>query len=340
MASTQTTSSIVVLKFGSSVLRSASDLPDAVQCIYRHVRSGRRVVAVVSAFAGETDRLFAEAQTHGLDREATAEFVAEGERAAAAALVEALRQCGLAATGCDPDVVSLHAVGPVLDAMLDSLDVVATRSIIDEYAVTVLPGFFAIDTHGRTVLLGRGGSDLTAIWIADQLGADCTLVKDVDGLYQRDPALPGPPPARLVQASWRTAVAVGGRLLQRKAVEYAHVRHLKFSITSPWSDSATLIGPGPDQAAPPVARPDRRLRVALLGCGTVGGGVLERLRSLESRFEVTGVLVRDMAKHAHELCNGPDFATNGEALLAERPDVVIELLGGQEPARTLIDRAL
>ena len=46
-----------VLKFGSSVLQSESDLPDVVHEIYRHVRRGRRVVAVVSAFAGRTDRL-------------------------------------------------------------------------------------------------------------------------------------------------------------------------------------------------------------------------------------------------------------------------------------------
>ena len=210
MAIAENPSDCVVLKFGSSVLRSVVDLPDAVQCIYRHVRAGRRVVAVVSAFAGETDRLFAEAQALGLEREATAVHVAHGERTAAASLAQELERCGLPASDCNPATIGLRAVGPVLDGMLDRVDLSALRQVVERHAVTVLPGYFAADQHGRTVLLGRGGSDLTAIWLADRLRACCTLVKDVDGLYQRDPALPGPRPARLVQASWRTAVAVGG----------------------------------------------------------------------------------------------------------------------------------
>ena len=77
---------VVVLKFGSSVLRGPAQAPAVASEIYRHVRAGRRVVAVVSAFAGQTDRLLAEARGLGLDHDngLLPAYVAQGEEAAAA----------------------------------------------------------------------------------------------------------------------------------------------------------------------------------------------------------------------------------------------------------------
>jgi aspartokinase len=86
-----------VLKFGSSVLRSAQDLPRAVHEVYRWVRSGHRVVAVVSALGDTTDRLLAGAR--GLcgepDPRPLAALLATGEAQSAALLALALRQAGL-----------------------------------------------------------------------------------------------------------------------------------------------------------------------------------------------------------------------------------------------------
>ena len=56
---------LCVLKFGSSVLEREEDYPKVVQEIYRHVRDGEKVVAVVSALAGETDELLAQASRVG-----------------------------------------------------------------------------------------------------------------------------------------------------------------------------------------------------------------------------------------------------------------------------------
>src|ERR1700733_12649149 len=97
-------SAIEVLKFGSSVLRGQDDLPVAVDEIYRHWRSGSRVLAVVSAFEGVTDRLFQEAQRlFGSDFEdATAAFVGTGERRTAPLLVDALVRVGLWARAARP----------------------------------------------------------------------------------------------------------------------------------------------------------------------------------------------------------------------------------------------
>src|SRR5688572_16324376 len=95
--------SCIVLKFGSSVLRTAADLPVAVHEIYSELREHRQVIAAVSAFEGETDRLFTEARELGLsDPYAIAAHVAKGEQETASQLLRALEEAGVPARKADP----------------------------------------------------------------------------------------------------------------------------------------------------------------------------------------------------------------------------------------------
>lgn len=329
----------IVLKFGSSVLGSAADLPLVVQEIYRHLRSGRRVLAVVSAYAGVTDLLFAEACATGCDRVATAARVAVGEQVAAHALCDALMFAGIPAEVCDPFDIALRAAGPVLDAELCAVDVAELDRRLSRSAAVVLPGFYGVGADGRLALLGRGGSDLSALWVAHALGADCTLVKDVDGLYERDPALPGPSPRRLAEANWATALAVADRLVQPKATRFARSRRFAFGVGAALACEPTRVGPGPDRhdAAGTAAAP---LKVALLGLGTVGTGVWERLRALPERFEVTSVLVRHRERRRDVAVPDSLLVTQPATALEMEPDIVIELLGGLAPAGELVAAAL
>ena len=97
----------IVLKFGGSVLGSAADLPRVVSEIYRWRREGCAVVAVVSAFHGTTDRLFAEARSavDDADPHAIAEHVARGEHESATRLAFALDRSGVAAAVLTPAVL-------------------------------------------------------------------------------------------------------------------------------------------------------------------------------------------------------------------------------------------
>lgn len=317
---------IIVLKFGSSVLRSENDLPTAVHEIYRWWREGFQVVAVVSAFGNTTDELTRRAHSvcEQPNDELVAALLATGEAASSALLGLALNRSGIRATVLDAEQAGLVTEGRVLDSNLTSID---TASVLEALrnGVVVLPGFVGRSESGRTTLLGRGGSDLTALFIAQRLGAVCRLIKDVDGLYTCDPnAATGPPAARFGRVSYATAARVGGAVVQLKAIDFAERQRLKFIISSSGSSRATEVGPYADSVALSDARV-QPLRVALLGRGTVGGGVYHRLAALPEMFDVVGVGTR---------------TTPLEALIAEPVDVVIELLGGQEPARTLISKAL
>ena len=332
---------IKVLKFGSSVLRAEEDLPLAVHEIYREWRRGAQVLAVVSAFGDTTDALVARAECLCPQPEpsALAALLATGEATSAALLGLALARAGVPAKVLDPAQAGLLTRGGRLDAELISAD---TERLHEELrrGVVVLPGFVGRDAEGGTTLLGRGGSDLTALFLAEQLGGRCVLVKDVDGLYTADPARPAlARPRRFERVSWGTAATVGGKVVQPKAVRFAESRGLGFEITSPGAAVATDVCHGPDL---PSARtsPAAPLRVALLGCGTVGGGLYERLAALPEFFDVTGVATRTPERAlsagvpAHLIAFGP------EELIERDCDVVVELFGGVERAGELVSHAL
>ncbi|HEX7332512.1 MAG TPA: homoserine dehydrogenase [Pyrinomonadaceae bacterium] len=320
----QSDKQIIVLKFGSSVLRSESDLPTAVHEIYRWWREGFQVVTVVSAFGNTTDELTQRAHSvcDQPNDELVAALLATGEAASSALLGLALNRSGIRATVLDAEQAGLATDGPVLDANLTSIDTVSVHEALRN-GVVVLPGFVGRGKSGKKTLLGRGGSDLTALFIAQRLGATCRLIKDVDGLYTSDPNATRTA-ARFGRVSYATAARVGGAVVQRKAIDFAEQHRLKLIVSSAGSSRATEIGPYPDSIVLTNAQV-QPLRVALLGCGTVGGGVHQRLAALPEIFDVVGVGTRDVCL---------------ETLIAEPVDVVIELLGGEEPARTLISKAL
>src|ERR1700750_2216195 len=101
---------VIVLKFGSSVLQSRAERPAAVHEIYRWIRQQYRVVAVVSAFAGETDRLLGTVEEdRDVKPEAVARFVATGEEVATAFLTLELDRFGIPAQVLDPGQIQLIA---------------------------------------------------------------------------------------------------------------------------------------------------------------------------------------------------------------------------------------
>lgn len=349
--------SLIVLKFGSSVLRSAADLPVAVHEIYGELRERRRVVAVVSAFAGITDRLLTEARQLGLDDHELADHVGTGEQQTARELAQVLDAAGVPARVADPHEFSFRAQGEALDAAPYDLDADVLRAQLREVPVLVVPGFFATDEQGRTVLLGRGGSDLTALYLAQRLDADCRLVKDVDGIYERDPAQARTLPPRFAHVSWEHALQVGGKLVQPRSLRFAQAKRQAFSVGAAGNVQTTVVSAGPDtfKTLPHDIPP---LRIVLLGLGTVGLGVYRYLAQRPDLFEVRKIVVRnpDKPRQCTEALysvvptsDGREapfvvpralLSTDLQDALNEPAELVIEAIGGVEPAATIVAAAL
>jgi homoserine dehydrogenase len=330
----------VVLKFGSSVLRGPESLPIAVAEAYRHYRTGARVIAVVSAFEKVTDGLCAAARAWSdhPDPAAFAALVSTGEIVSATQLTLALQRAGIPARFVDPRDVDLSASGERGNAELTRVAVDRLRALSLESAVLVIPGFFGKSDEGGIALLGRGGSDLTALYLAHALQGKCILLKDVDGLYESDPARRGRHPGRFIFASYQTADRCSGPLMQAKAVRFARERKLAIEVARVGSVRRTQIFEGPtilDRTPPP-----RRIRVALLGLGNVGAAVLAYLNHFPERFELVAVLVRTPAKHADRGLAPTTITASPEDIFVRNPEVLVEALSGTDPAAALITQAV
>lgn len=331
---------IVVLKFGSSVLVDRSSLPEVVSEIYRVVRTGRRVIAVTSAFHGITDSLLAEVALTGCahDNVNAPAYIATGEEQSAALVALACDRSGLCAIALKTPELGLIARGPALDASPIELRDEALRAALDRYDVIVAPGFVASDENGRTVLLGRGGSDLTAVYLAQQLAAErVRLVKDVDGVYDHDPAKDSKA-LRYDAIDWASARNVAGKLLQPRALSFAEKHGLRVEVGAIGHDDVTVIA---DTFVAATARPARkRLRVALAGYGVVGAGLAARIRQRPEDYEITSVLVRDITRQREGDLDTSLFADDAETLLASKPDVIVDALSSGPAGQALSEAAL
>lgn len=331
---------VVVLKFGSSILQDQSCAPAVASEIYGHVRAGRKVIAVVSALGGHTDRLFADARALGLDHEndLLPGYVALGEEKAAALVAIACDRIGLDAAALSVRELGILADGPAEHAHPVSLRSDALWKALADHQVVVVPGFGAVGEKGKVVLLGRGGSDLTAVFLAAELGLSrVRLVKDVDGLYDRDPASASGKPLRYRRASWDDARRHGGALVQHDAIDMGQQRSVEIEVAALGRADCTVVG---DHSAPPgPSIPDAPLKVAIAGCGVVGGGLLQRLLK-DNRFQVVGVLVRDPSKPRDVEAPAELFTSDREALLALRPDILLEALSEGAAGHDLIRAAL
>ncbi|PWT89517.1 MAG: aspartate kinase [Blastocatellia bacterium] len=330
----------VVLKFGSSVLQSEEDLPRAVHEIYRWWRDGVKVFAVVSAFGDTTNNLKGLADKVGgpLDSTILASLLATGEAASSALLGLSLNKFGIPAHVLDATQAGLRTSGDQLDGQLASVDVKALTEAA-QHGVVVLPGFVGRNDAGAIALLGRGGSDYSALFLANQLSAHCVLLKDVDGLYTSDPSCNSQRAIRFARVSYDTAARLGGELVQQKAIRFASDHRLKFSITSIGASDYTEVGPFSDRLD--VQKPDyEALKVTLLGCGTVGGGVYQLLNELPDLFTIVGVGTRT-PQRAFQLGVPEQLITiDVDRLLDKHCDVVVELIGGLTQAASLTSRAL
>jgi len=328
-----------VLKFGSSVLRNADDYARVAHEIYRHTRTGEKVVAVVSALDGETDALFAMGDQvgQGSSDRVLARLVRCGELKSAALMGLALERSGVPVAVLDPHEMDLVASGDPLDANLSGLNREKVLARFDQADVIVAPGFFGEDEDGP-ITLGRGGTDLTAVMFAHWLGADrARLIKDVDGVYSDDPAK-NPDAHRFDALDYEAARKVSHGLVQDKAISRAKALDVVVEVASLGKAYATRIAAQVEK--PAAVRVERPLRVAVLGHGAVGAGLCQHLLAHPNRFQLSPILVRNPAKHSPDADPRLHFTQDPAEALRDDTDIVVEALGGTGFARSLSQSAL
>ena len=224
---------IAVLKFGSSVLARPRDYTTAAELVAARVAHGQKVVAVVSAMGETTDSLLSAARsvTPVPSDTLLGALLATGEEASVALLSLALAARGVCAAGFSASRVPLRTNGALHDADPVFVDTGQIRAAFRTRDAVVFPGFIGVDMTGVSSLLGRGGSDLTALFLGDALdAAETRLIKDVDGIFPSDPRN-GDSLEPFRELTWEQAREIGGGVVQPKAIDFAERRGLCFRVT-------------------------------------------------------------------------------------------------------------
>lgn len=352
---------VVVLKFGGTSLGGAGRVRLAARRVRGHLRRGTGVVVVVSAMGDLTDRTLRRLDAiapgrAGLPSRERDRALSTGEDLAAALLSAALIDLGVAAVSLRGGEAGLVGAGDFGTGEIARVDPLRLRSLLDDGVVPVVSGFQAMREDGETVTLGRSGSDTTAACIAAALEAEaCHIVTDVAGVHDRDPNLD--PSARLLPAltfdELLSIVEHGGRVVHPAAVRHARasgtplrVYHFRARL-DPASGSVIAETAGRGDAAAPVDGPaaggaagPRPLRVALAGCGVVGGELVRLARAAGAPIEFVRVLVREPGRERDVGLRPEVFTADVEEFLRAPADVVVEAIGGLEPAGRIARAAL
>jgi aspartate kinase len=233
---------LIVQKFGGTSVADVDRIRNVAGRIGQARAGGHDVVVVVSAMAGETNRLLALARSVARDpdeRESDA-LVATGEQVTAALTALALREVGVAARSFLGHQVRIETDSAHGRARIVRVDVDRVKAALAGGAVAVVAGFQGVDGQGSITTLGRGGSDTSAVALAAALGADaCEIYTDVEGVYTSDPRIV--PQARkldrIAYDEMLELASLGAKVLQIRSVEFAKRYRVPVHVRSSFSEA-------------------------------------------------------------------------------------------------------
>ena len=238
---------LIVEKYGGSSVGTSERIRAVADRVAASHRVGDDLVVVLSAMAGETNRLLELARD--IDPEADARetdvLISTGEQVTIALLTMALHKLDVPArsyTGGQVRILTdnVHGKARILD-----IDADMVRTDIEQRNVVVVAGFQGVDGEGNITTLGRGGSDTTAVAMAAALQADeCRIYTDVDGVYTADPRIV-PEARRLEQITVEEMLelsSLGAKVLETRSVEFAGKYKVPLRVLSSFeSGKGTLI---------------------------------------------------------------------------------------------------
>lgn len=320
---------LVVQKFGGTSVGTLERIRSVAERVYARQRSGDQVVVVVSAMAGETNRLIElanalhaiardEPQTNadskgwvaplkrddpGFERELS-QLMSTGEKVSAALVSMAIQDLGGTSVSLIGHQLGVVTSGSYTNARIVSIDAERIHALLDEGVIVVCAGFQGLDGSGDVTTLGRGGSDTSAVALAAAIAADeCEILTDVDGVFTSDPrVVPSARKlARITHEEMLELASLGSKVLQIRAVEFAmkfnvpvHVRH------SQHLEQGTRIVPEtPNMEAVLVAGValDRdEAKVTLTNCPDVPGTIATLFTVLGERGIIVDMIIQNASR--------------------------------------------
>nr|WP_183617384.1 aspartate kinase [Novosphingobium fluoreni] len=229
------------MKFGGTSMAGTERIRRVAGIVKRQQEAGHEVAVVVSAMAGETDRLV------NFCREASALYdpaeydvvVASGEQVTSGLLALTLQALGCKARSWLGWQVQIKTDDAHAKARIEDIDADALIASMASGEIAVIPGFQGVSPEGRVTTLGRGGSDTSAVAVAAAVKADrCDIYTDVDGVYTTDPRIVAKA-RKLPLVTYEEMLelaSVGSKVLQTRSVSLAMKEKVRVQVLSSFID--------------------------------------------------------------------------------------------------------
>ena len=231
----------IVMKFGGTSMAGIERIRSVAARVKRVVEAGNEVAVVVSAMAGETDRLvsFCREASPLHDPKEYDVVVAAGEQVTSGLLAIALQAAGVPARSWLGWQLPIQTSDAHSKARIMGMETAAVLASMAAGTVAVIPGFQGLSEGDRVSTLGRGGSDTSAVAVAAALKADrCDIYTDVDGVYTTDPRIV-PRARKLTRVTYEEMLelaSVGAKVLQTRSVELAMKEKVRVQVLSSFND--------------------------------------------------------------------------------------------------------
>ncbi len=238
---------LVVQKYGGTSVGTTDKIRNVAKRVARTYDEGNDVVVIVSAMAGETNKLVALSQEmceFPSEREYDV-LVSTGEQVTIALLSMCLQSMGYKAKSYLGHQIPIKTDNASSRARIKEIGDENIREDLKNGSIVVVAGFQGVDDEGNITTLGRGGSDTSAVAVAAGLKADvCEIYTDVDGVYTTDPRIV-PDASKIEKISYEEMLemaSLGAKVLQIRSVEFAKKYNVVIHVRSSFNDNpGTLV---------------------------------------------------------------------------------------------------
>lgn len=238
---------LIVQKYGGTSVADTDRIKMVAERVVSAVSKGDKVIVVVSAMAGETDKFerLASEITDSPDEREMDLLLSSGERVASALTAMAIQKLGYESMSLTGRQVGIVTNSAHTKAMIEHIEASRLKAALDDNKIPVVAGFQGINEFSDVTTLGRGGSDTTAVAIAAALNADiCEIYTDVEGVFTSDPRIVSDA-KKMEKISYDEMLemaSLGAKVLHGRAVEFAKKYNVPLVVRSSFSHSpGTLV---------------------------------------------------------------------------------------------------
>ena len=238
---------LIIQKYGGTSVGTTERIKAVAERVTATASEGNKVIVVVSAMAGETDKFVKLASdiTDSPDEREMDLLLSSGERVTGALTAMAIQKLGYGSMSFTGRQVGIRTDSAHTKAMIEFIEASRLKVALEEGKIPVVAGFQGINEFEDVTTLGRGGSDTTAVAIAAALKADlCEIYTDVDGVYTSDPRIV-PEARKMEKISYDEMLemaSLGAKVLHGRAVEFAKKYDVPLVVRSSFNQSpGTLV---------------------------------------------------------------------------------------------------